>query len=469
VNNPLSRWIIRSVSLVFLHAFILAGLASSGTAQVNQYYVSPTGSDSNNGTSATTAWQTVNHADAALALGPDGTVVHVAAGTYTGASGCYNSGLSAVFCISHGGTSDTRRVTYISDTKWGAIVSGGQVSIIGQKDRAGTTPEGAPWGQYVTFQDFQVGPYASDGQGIDTRGAHTDIVGNYVHDIGTNGTCFQSGGIVQIPNGGSAVGGLIDGNLIVRVGWSTSLQNQSCNTEHGIYPSFAGVVVSNNVVIGAASKGIQYGGEGACQGVIANNTLIGNGEVGIIMNIGSGDPICQGVSDYDTFANNLCVDNGQQAADHGPSDACVRIYSTTGTHNVVRNNIIANGSPNAVNLCGSQGANPASGCGVPVAASGNQAISTAGAQLFVHYQMTGGGDYHLLANAPVVGKGDAMSALSSLVSTVALTVFQNALNTDFDDVTRPVPPSTGAYEPASSGPSQPAQLTPPSGLTVSVQ
>lgn len=459
---------MKSILKKLFKIILLAALSELAMAQVNTYYVNgATGSDTNAGTSLSTAWKTVNHADSALVLGPSGTIVHVAAGTYAGATSCYNSGLSAVWCLTHGGTSETRRVTYISDTRWGAIVTNGQVTIIGPVDRPGTTPEGAPWGQYITFQGFQVGPYAADGQGIDTRGDYTDILNNYVHDIGTNGNCYMSGGIVQIPNGhtpNTGNGGLIDSNLVVRIGWSTSLQSQTCNTEHGIYPSFAGVVVSNNVVIGGASKGIQYGGEGACNGAIVHNTLIGNGEVGIITAIGSGDPTCNGVGANVMYAGNLCVDNGQQSGNGGPSTACTRLYAASGNGNNVDYNMNGDNYPNPVELCGVSGVNPPgnpSACGPNIGVTGNQAVPTTGTNMFTNYNVAGGGDYHLKPNTPPIGSGGSTAVLKSLVYSATQSNFLTAMSHDFDGNPRPDVTSIGAYEAASAtvAPNPPTNLT----------
>jgi hypothetical protein len=71
----------------FLGVFILAAgvflFNSSAHAATNEYWVSPTGSDSNSGTQ-TNPWKTIQHADASLTLGTNGTVVHVLPGTYSG-------------------------------------------------------------------------------------------------------------------------------------------------------------------------------------------------------------------------------------------------------------------------------------------------------------------------------------------------------------------------------------------------
>ena len=61
---------------------MMFALSLSAEAQVNNYYVSPAGNDSNNGANPGTAWRTINHAIAAFSLGPGGAVIHVADGNY---------------------------------------------------------------------------------------------------------------------------------------------------------------------------------------------------------------------------------------------------------------------------------------------------------------------------------------------------------------------------------------------------
>src|SRR5207249_9293754 len=84
----------------------LTGVSSASAAD---YYVSTTGSDSNDG-SAAHPWATIAHA--ASVVGP-GSTVHVAPGTYRGQFNTSASGTAAA------------EITYVSDTKWGAKMAGG--------------------------------------------------------------------------------------------------------------------------------------------------------------------------------------------------------------------------------------------------------------------------------------------------------------------------------------------------------
>jgi hypothetical protein len=80
------------------------------------YWVAPNGSDANDG-SQSHPWATISHADAALRLGANGTVVHVAPGTYDISRAGYMR-------TSHSGTASAR-ISFVSDTLHGARIEGG--------------------------------------------------------------------------------------------------------------------------------------------------------------------------------------------------------------------------------------------------------------------------------------------------------------------------------------------------------
>src|SRR5207245_6900491 len=126
---------------------------SAYTTGVNNYYVATTGSDSNSCTQAAPC-ATVNHVDSILTLGANGTVVHVAAGVYSGAVTVNKSGTAS------------QRITYISDTKWGAVIRPSNGSI--------------PWtsnGSYVTVQNFEMdGSLANTCCGFDTGGTSANWI-----------------------------------------------------------------------------------------------------------------------------------------------------------------------------------------------------------------------------------------------------------------------------------------------------
>ena len=116
LNRPFSLLIL-AVSLS------LSGVSS---ASATDYYVSTSGSDSNDG-SAAHPWATIAHASSVV--GP-GAIVHVAPGTYSGQFNTDASGTSSAY------------ITYVSDTKWGAKIAGGSSSTWSNH------------GAYVTIQGF---------------------------------------------------------------------------------------------------------------------------------------------------------------------------------------------------------------------------------------------------------------------------------------------------------------------------
>src|SRR5437762_2979596 len=128
---------MKTLSLIFL--FYATNLAAA------TYYVSTTGSDSNNG-SLSTPWRTISHAASSVVAGD---TVIVENGTYVEAP-----------YLSHNGTSASR-ITFKSQNKWGAVIAPTSAQVA---SASGIVVSFA--GQYITLQDFEiVGP--SDGSAND--------------------------------------------------------------------------------------------------------------------------------------------------------------------------------------------------------------------------------------------------------------------------------------------------------------
>src|SRR5439155_27001041 len=100
----------------------------SAATSGSNYYVSPTGSDSSDG-SASSPWATMGHADSIV--GP-GATVHVAPGVYAASINTYTSGTASA------------RIVYVSDVKWGA-------KVIGTNDSTWSN-----WCDYLDMLDFDV-------------------------------------------------------------------------------------------------------------------------------------------------------------------------------------------------------------------------------------------------------------------------------------------------------------------------
>jgi len=337
---------------------------SSGPA----LYVSPTGSDSNDGSSAHPFATIQKAANSATA----GVTIHVAPGTY-GAVTSSKSGTSS------------QRIRFISDTQWGAKLTG-------------TSSSEAVWmqdGSYVDLVGFDIS--GGSRLGIENNGSYVRILGNYVHNIA--GACSSSGG-AGIDNANySASNDDIIGNIVGNIG---STNNGSCNTVQGIYLSNNGGTTSNNIVFNVAAWGIQMW-HAATNATIVNNTVF-NCYGGIT--VGAGDSPGGVTADNTLVANNIVYKN----VGYG-----IYEFGATGTHNRYINNLVT-GNPTEISL-----------------QNGLSATATVTADpQFVNYQANGTGDYHLQSSSPAINAGTSTSAPS----------------TDFSGGTRPVGGAwdIGAYE-----------------------
>jgi len=332
--------------------------AANATVTVNgastlNYYVSPTGSDSNDGKTSQTAWASIAHADAALQLGPGGTVVHVAPGTY-----------SASLTTNRNGTASAR-IKFISDTKWGAMIRRAWISN----------------GSYVDIVGFDIS-VPTDQTGLEAFGAYTGVLSNRVHDIGTQiTTCFSGGAIYLGPKGHNTA----NGNVVRNMG---SQSGRPCERAHGIYIDGPYNAAFNNIVSGAIGFGIHLWHD-SCYDWVVNNTVFENYIGGILVGNGNNVSGCT-VNDYTTVNNNIVLNNGYDGR-YGISES-----GSVGSHNVYQNNLTYDNHPSNFSL------------------SGKSAANTVSADpAFVNYRCDGTGDYHLQANSPAIDKGTSSQAPSS--------------------------------------------------------
>jgi Protein of unknown function (DUF1565) len=270
---------------------------SSGPA----LYVSPSGSDSNDGSSAH-PFATINKA--ANAATP-GMTVHVAPGTYQAVT------------TSNSGTA-SQRIRYISDVQWGAKVMG-------------TSSSEAVWmqdGSYVDLVGFDIS--GGSRLGLENNGSNVRILGNYVHNIA--GSCSSSGGAGIDNSNYSASNDDIIGNIVGNIGPSPG----SCNTVQGIYLSNSGGITANNIVFAVSAWGIQMW-HAATNATIVNNTVFAcYGGI----TVGAGDSPGGVTSDNTLVANNIVYEN----TGYG-----IYEYGATGTHNRYINNLVT-GNPTEISL-----------------------------------------------------------------------------------------------------------------------
>jgi len=313
-------------------------------------YVATTGSDANSGTQAE-PFLTIAHADSRARAGY---TIHVAPGTYKVAA---PSKRSAGILTSKDGT-PTERIKFVSDVKWGArIVFSGT---------------GIAWhskGAYVDIDGFDI---TGTGRiGILAEGGNEKITNNFVHDLQVSGGCNGGGG-AAIDVWGPGGGAVIDSNVVRNIGvqW---LAARSCNTVQGIYVANRNNRVSNNVISGVASVGINSW-HGATDSTIVNNTIF-NSKMGIV--IGHGDSGATGAGTRNNYvANNIVYRNGHGITEMGKVGGNNRYAD-----NLVHSNDIDWRVKGAVS--GTISADP----------------------LFVDYRANGTGDYRLQRASPANGKG----------------------------------------------------------------
>jgi hypothetical protein len=243
-----------------LHSF-----ASSPT----NLYVSPSGSDSNDGSAGSPFRSIQKGADSA---GP-GTTVHVASGSYSPVT------------INSSGTASAP-LTIVADAKWGAKITGsGNGSTKSYLVRNNAS--------YVRFIGFDL---SSSGvtDGIDNFGAHNLIQGNHIHDM-TNINCSGSpGGAALGDDAGS--NNTYDGNVVNNIGGYPT----ACDYVHAIYVDDDGDIVSNNIAYNNAGNGL-YTNHGTGRVIFTNNISFANKEYGVGVNgTGSGNIV----------QNNILIGNG---------------------------------------------------------------------------------------------------------------------------------------------------------------
>ena len=364
------------------HEYSHGGMLSSGhvvKSGVRHFYVSPTGSDVNPCTSPDPC-HTMQRV--AGLLGP-GDVAHFAPGTYN---------WETPQIISASGTANAR-VTYVSDTRWGAklIVSGTVNGVCGIMKNTG---------DYVAIVGFDMtygGPPCASGLLQD--GNYGRIIGNRVHDLtGPDGTGV--GAIIVDCCKYTLTGNQVIGNVVHNIGpfsGDTSLSNNI----HGIYLAGPGNSAVNNIVTRAAAACINTW-HGAERMVISNNTVANCGRFGIQI---SADASVT-VNDFTTVSNNIVVNNGRFG---------IHEWLPTGPNNVYYNNIVYNNPEGNVVIRGGG------------AESGTITLrSNEFAALFVNYTGDMNGDYHLRPGVRGIDEGTT-SCAPEVSNCVPLTDFDGLI------------------------------------------
>jgi hypothetical protein len=407
-------------------------LASVASAQ-NQYYISTTGSDSNNGTTPSTPWRTFAQANSAIILGIPGNncprstsanvaaCVHVLPGHYVGCINTTKNGVGS-------GATSVQRITYVSETKYGAVITG-----CGAGDTWNVS------GSDTTVQDFEfdaTGTNSCCGIAGYPFGLRVWAIGNKMHDFAGNGN--NTGGAVVImvaPPGGFSYN-IMDGNLLYHNNPSST---PNSGGGHGLYSGGAGDIIRNNIVVDQGGGFCITWWHQASNLIIENNTVAQCGYVGIGGgNDGSGASSGPTVYNNSTVNNNISVNNTT-----GPGIGIAEIGSFTGTNNVYQNNLAYGNTANFQLKHG-------------LTATGTQSGSNS--TTFVNYTGTGTGNYQLRAGSTAINNG----------TTTCTSGVSNCLpTTDFAGIARPQGSAwdIGAYRYAVSA----TAPSPPTGLMVTIQ
>ena len=325
---------------------------SVATTAVRQFYVAPTGRDSNDG-SAAHPWATIAHASTLIAAGA---TVHVAPGTYTG------------YITTHASGTSSARITYISDVQWAAKIVGNRV-------------DHSTWHNYGNYVDIMGFELTSVGRiGLYNDGSYVRYIGNLVHDIAgpTSATCDLGGAGIMHGNYSAAYDEMI-GNFVHDIGLINTAQCSGYVTVHGLYQANPHGTIVNNLVIHARDYGIHLY-HSATAVIVANNTSVNNGSSGLVVGNSNGG------SDNNTIVtNNIFAYNN----DYGFRDDS----GITGPNNKYDNNITFK-----------------NGDGTYIATGGTVSGNITSDPQFVDYTGTALGNYQLQAESPAIDSGTTLNA-----------------------------------------------------------
>ena len=325
-------------------------------AVATTYYVATTGSDSNSGTQAQ-PWHTLTHAGAVTVPGD---TIHVARGTYM-----------ENVSTERGGKASSR-ITYISDVRWGAKITG-----TGPRD---------VWDVNVSYVDVSGFDLSGDGcTGLFFWGNYNRAIGNNVHNAAPYPACSRGG--AGLDDSTSFQGNQFIGNFVHDVGISDPL----CGTPghkgvHGIYQTEQNAKVLNNISVNNCGFGIHMWPISQ-NSVVVNNTIVNNRSGGIL--VSSDKTVVYNVS----IRNNIVVDNGTGTTGAGIAIS-VNPTATLGTNVFCSNNLIFRNKGRDSNFSS------------PVCTNCIKGEDP----LFMNNTGDAAGDYHLRSRSPAIGKGTSQDA-----------------------------------------------------------
>ncbi len=247
-----------AISVLFVLFFANAGISAT-------YYVSPSGSDSNAGSSSA-PFATIGKA--ASVVNPGDTVI-AAPGTYY--ENDHGQGQVGLY-VRRGGNSASP-VLFQSASPGMAIIDGNNAVQIGVYVSA----------PYVQIQGFRVRNFTLEG--IDVYGSYATITGNIVNNNGASTTISPTYGHDGIFTGSSVTNCMINGNIVYGNGrLSLAPSAQGGQLDQGIYLCSPNSTVQNNLIYGNQAWGIQIAGYVSLDSILVqNNTIVAEQNCGGIV------------------------------------------------------------------------------------------------------------------------------------------------------------------------------------------
>jgi hypothetical protein len=307
------------------------------------YYVDPTGSNSNNGTSEATPFLTVAHAVTTMLTG-DTTYVK---------NGTYNEGL-ILFRRSGTQASPIKLLNY----------PGHAPTIVFNDPDAGHRIEMRNAGGFnlaigwITVEGFEI-----------TNG-HDGIKWYNLHDATIRRNWIHDNKFMGMVGGGTRI--LVDRNIVNHNGWfagcaADPIPPYVCNLHHGLYSHGMGFVVTNNLFYGNLSYGITHNGSsssaydptkfagpefsGAANWIVANNTFAYSNQRGAVV-------VWGGLADNSRYENNIFYEN---AVEYDTAQNGIEFYGAGSSLGItVRNNLAYASGSGGTQFIGGSCAQPCS-------------------------------------------------------------------------------------------------------------
>ncbi len=403
MNKTLSR----CLSLTILLATLV--FPSPATAQAQTYYVSPSGLDTSDGSSAH-PWRTIQHGADQLSPGDTlliGPGVYQEGGITVTRGGTDGSPVTfkakgAGVIIDKSGTGSRQDAFFITGANY-VVVDG---LTIRNATRAGVRIDSSDhvtvrnsifannhtWGLFTDFSDYTTVENSESYGAVDQHGIyisnssdHPTIRRNRLHD---NAGCglHMNGDISMQPGDGIISFGLVEGNVIYNNG---AAGGSGINMD-----GVTDTIVRNNLLYNNHASGISMyqidGGSGSRRNKILNNTILMPADGRWAINIPEPDTSLPDPGNtYNQVFNNILYSqhSWRGTITIGPSD----LTGFSSDYNVLMDRLSADGNDTVIPLAAWQ-----------AMGYDKHSLIAAPAQLFVN---PGANDYHLSATSPALNKG----------------------------------------------------------------